>query len=138
MIIYLIEDINDLKYVGKTKQTLSKRFAQHLADKYSNGRPASSSKNLHLEHSIIYKLEECEKEFSKGREKYWINKIDCVNEKKLNGRNKEKQKEYYTEYNEKNKEKQKQYRIENKEKRNARVRELYKLKKQQSKLKSKQ
>ena len=34
VIIYCIEDINDLKYVGKTTQELRERFNQHLSRKY--------------------------------------------------------------------------------------------------------
>ena len=80
MIIYCIEDINDLKYVGKTKQKLYQRLSEHISHR---NRECSSNK-LNLFNSIIYTLEECEKEVSKEREKYWINKIDCVNILKLN------------------------------------------------------
>ena len=51
MIIYCIEDINDLKYVGKTKRKLSKRLSGH---KDLNTR--CSSKKLNLYNSIIYPL----------------------------------------------------------------------------------
>ena len=85
MIIYCIEDINDLKYVGKTTQKLTIRKNKHKSDKYC--RNDCSSARLHLEHSIIYPLEECEEENAREREQYWINKIDCVNEYKLNGEN---------------------------------------------------
>ena len=81
MIIYCIEDINDLKYVGKTKQKLNKRFQSHLSNK------SCSSKKLNLYNAIIYPLEECEEENAREREQYWINKIECVNEYKLNGEN---------------------------------------------------
>jgi hypothetical protein len=77
--IYCIEDINDLKYVGKTTQKLRARFNSHLSRKY-NKSPNYSSRFLHLEHSIIYLLEECEKEVSKEREQYWINKLQSVNQ----------------------------------------------------------
>ena len=96
MIIYCIEDINDLKYVGSTKQKLYERLNGHKWDE-QRGKKCSSRK-LNLYNSIIYQLEECVKDQRKERERYWINKIDCVNKKKLNGRDKEKQKEYMKEY----------------------------------------
>lgn len=94
VIIYCIEDINDLKYVGSTID-MRRRFNVHKHDKY-RGRNCSS-RLLHLEHSIIYQLEECDESLRKEREKYWINKIDCVNERKLNGENKKRSKERYHE-----------------------------------------
>ena len=76
MIIYCIEDINDLKYVGKTTQSLRRRFQAHK----DNGN--CSSNKLNLYNAIIYQLEECDKVVSKEREQYWMNKIDCVNVRK--------------------------------------------------------
>jgi len=81
--IYCLEDINDLKYVGSTKQTLERRKWAH-----NEKRKDCSSCILHVEHSIIYLLEECEDENRKEREAYWINKLDCVNQVKLKGRDK--------------------------------------------------
>jgi predicted GIY-YIG superfamily endonuclease len=80
--IYCIEDINDLKYVGSTTQKLKQRFTNHISDKRCN--KTCSSRELNLENSIIYPLEECSKEDRREREKYWINKLDCVNVLKLN------------------------------------------------------
>tara|TARA_R100000655_G_scaffold20989_1_gene43157 strand:+ start:79 stop:426 length:348 start_codon:yes stop_codon:yes gene_type:complete len=77
--IYCIEDINDLKYVGKTKQQLRVRYNQHLSRKYNNS-PNYSSRFLHLENSIIYLLEECLEDISKEREQFWINKLQSVNQ----------------------------------------------------------
>jgi len=104
MIIYCIEDINDNKYVGKTSLTLNQRFTKHLSSKYDKkSKSKCMTKNLHLEHSIIYLLEECEKHESNERERYWINKLDTVNKNNRyeNGR----RPNYYKEYSENNKEK---------------------------------
>ena len=101
MFIYCIEDINDLKYVGKTKQKIQYRHSNHLSDKYRNH--GCSSSKLHLEHSIIYLLEECSEEDSKEREQYWINNIDCVNERKLNGENIENTRRITREWNKRRK-----------------------------------
>jgi len=89
--IYYIEDINDLKYVGSTKQTLPQRLATHRADK-KNGKNCSSKK-LNLYYCIIYSLEECTEENRTERERYHINNIDCVNTRKLNYHDYEKTKD---------------------------------------------
>ena len=86
MIIYCIEDINDLKYVGKTNRKLHDRWRRHVSDKYNPKAKKCSSYKLNLLNSIIIPLEECEEENAKEREQYWLNKIDCVNTNKLNGR----------------------------------------------------
>ena len=83
--IYCIEDINDLKYVGSTSQKLYKRFSKHRCDHYI--KQNCSSCLLNLEYAIIYELEDCEEDVRKEREKYWINNLDTVNERKLTGRN---------------------------------------------------
>ena len=80
--IYAIEDINDLIYVGSTKQKLHQRLTGHRASKKYN-KCVSSSK-LNLDYCIIYELEKCEKEDKAEREKYWINKLDCVNTYRFN------------------------------------------------------
>tara|TARA_R100000654_G_scaffold73230_1_gene105810 strand:+ start:3654 stop:4019 length:366 start_codon:yes stop_codon:yes gene_type:complete len=90
--IYCIEDINDLKYIGSTEQKLHRRLTGHKQDKKKNKN--CSSRHLNLEYCIIYSLETCDIENRKEREKYWINNIDCVNERKLNGRDDEKYKAY--------------------------------------------
>lgn len=125
MFIYCIEDINDLKYVGKTKQSLSDRYKGHKSDKYC--KKGCTSSKLHLEHSIIYLLEECEEDLVKEREQYWIETIDCVNE--YNAVRKLTKEEYNKQY-------LIEYRKKNREKHNAYKREWRKLKKQQSKIKS--
>jgi len=97
MKIYCIEDINDLKYIGSTGQKLHRRLSQHKKDKKLGNK--CSSKKLNLYNCIIYTLEECLEDQRKEREKYWINKIDCVNHFKLNGRDLDNKKEYMKDYN---------------------------------------
>ena len=125
VLIYCIEDINDLKYIGSTKQKIEKRLANHKVSK------TCSSSKLNLYNSIIYPLEECEESERKERERYWINKIECVNTLKLNfnykeynklryNNNKDYFKEYKKQYNKeyylKNKDNFKQYSLKNKDK----------------------
>jgi len=93
--IYCIEDINDLKYVGSTKQPLNSRLSQHQCDLR---RATKSSSKLNLYNCIIYELESCPENERKERERYWINKIDCVNEKKLNGTDIERKRKRMKEY----------------------------------------
>ena len=102
--IYCIEDINDLNYVGSPGQKLHKRFTGHKQNKI-HGYGKCSSMELNLYHSIIYTLEECEDNQRKERERYWINKIDCVNRYKLNGLDKERSKKKVKEWRENNREK---------------------------------
>ncbi len=111
--IYLIEDINDLRDVGSTKQKIDDRLSRHRADKRI-GKYCSSSK-LNLDNCMIIELESCDLEQRKERERYYINNIDCVNQNKLNF-DKDKQKQYHKEYREKNKDYHKEYREKNKDK----------------------
>ena len=75
--IYCIEDINHLKYVGRTKQTLGNRLRQHRLDKSLNRN--TSSRELNLDNCVVRVLETCDPENKREKEKYWIHKIDCVN-----------------------------------------------------------
>jgi hypothetical protein len=116
--IYCIEDINDLKYVGSTTSKLNQRLTEHKSAKNIKDYNCSSQK-LNLEYCIIYELETCNESNRLERERYWINKIDCVNERKLNFNKKEYQKEYHKEYH-------KEYYKNNKEKRKEQMKEFYK------------
>jgi len=105
--IYCIEDINDLKYVGSTTRKLKYRLTQHKAHKHC------SSSKLNLYNCIIYELEKCDKSNRKEREKYWINKIDCVNINKLNI---VVDKDYKAKWREQNRDKCRQYTIKHRQK----------------------
>ena len=106
--IYCIEDCNSLKYVGSTKTTLNIRLRIHKNDKKRN-HYCSSSK-LDLYNCEIYSLEtDVNKKDKKERERYHINKIDCVNEKKLNGRNMKHRKIQQKEWRDTNRDKLNQY-----------------------------
>jgi len=83
--IYCIEDINDLKYVGSTKQKLNQRLKGHKHDK-KNNRNTCSSEIMDLDNCKIYEIEKCSIEDRYEREKYWINEIDCINKIKYLGR----------------------------------------------------
>ena len=80
--IYCIEDINDLKYVGSTKQKLNQRLSKHKNGKKRNNYCSSSK--LNLDNCKIYSLESCNESNRKERERYYINNINCVNTLKLN------------------------------------------------------
>jgi len=110
--IYLIEDINGLKYVGRTKKKLNIRISEHKHDKKRNHN--CSSEKLDLDKCTISCLDIAESpQEAHELEKFYINSIECVNDRKLNFDRKEYQKEYYKEYS---KEYNKQYYEINKDK----------------------
>ena len=78
--IYCITDCNGLNYVGSTIQPLKKRLYRHRT---SSNRQTKErvpvSHHLDLHHSTIKLLEECDECNRIEREKYWINKINCIN-----------------------------------------------------------
>jgi len=82
VLIYCIEDINGLKYVGSTKQNMYRRFRQHYCDMKRGGK--CTSNKLDLLNCEIYELELCEESNRTERESYWINKLYSVNTYKLN------------------------------------------------------
>ena len=97
--IYLIEDINGLKYVGRTKLTLNMRLRKHKSNKKRGAN--CSSKKLDLNNCEMNCLDIADSpEEAHELEKFYINSIDCVNYHKYNFDQKENKKEY----REKNKE----------------------------------
>ena len=72
----IINDINDKVYVGKTMNTIEKRFKEHCADSTRRGeenRPLYRAMNKYgIEHFSIHLIEECADEDASAREQYWI------------------------------------------------------------------
>ena len=135
--IYLIEDINGLKYVGRTKKTLNQRLSDH---KYDKKRKNCSSAKLDLDKCTITCIDIADSpEEAHELEWFYINSIDCVNHRKYNfdkkesekkkyQKNKDKIKQKQKEWREKNKEYDKQYYQKNRDEINRKRRERYKLK----------
>ena len=75
--IYKItNDINDKVYVGKTENSLDKRFAEHCKDsqkREEEKRPLyAAMRKYGIEHFSIELIEECDIEVVALREQYWI------------------------------------------------------------------
>lgn len=75
--IYKItNDINNKIYIGKTLQTIEKRWKEHSRDykrENINKRPLYlAMKKYGIEHFHIEEIEECSLERSDERERYWI------------------------------------------------------------------
>lgn len=75
--IYKITNIkNDKIYIGKTNNTIKKRFQEHCQDSkglhYEN-RPLYKAMNKYgIENFKIEQIEECSPEIASERERYWI------------------------------------------------------------------
>ena len=83
--IYCIEDINGLKYVGSTKETLRKRHIRHKSKKRSTtDKCRTTSRYLDLDNSNISLLEECDENNRREREQFHILNTKCVNLVKSN------------------------------------------------------
>lgn len=77
--IYKIEDINDLIYIGKTKNNLIKRFCNHKCE-YRNHYGKCSSHKLNLYNCIVTPIEiNLSEEEAIEREAYYIQNTECVN-----------------------------------------------------------
>jgi len=90
--IYLITDCDNKKYVGKTTKPLKYRLSAHKSDK--NITRNCSSRLLNLDNCKIKLLAMCNKEDSQDLEKFYINKIDCVNIIKFKGYRSEREIKY--------------------------------------------
>jgi len=83
--IYCIEDINGLKYVGSTKETIRRRLVRHKSKKRSKtDTKRTTSRYLDLDNSNIYLLEECDENNRREREQFHILNTKCVNLVKSN------------------------------------------------------
>ena len=79
--IYKItNDINNKIYVGKTSDTIDRRFKKHILDSRKeryNKRPLYDAMNKYgVEHFHVEQLEECSCDLASEREIYWINELD--------------------------------------------------------------
>tara|TARA_R110000803_G_scaffold140359_2_gene206893 strand:- start:30 stop:449 length:420 start_codon:yes stop_codon:yes gene_type:complete len=120
--IYLLEDCNGLKYVGRTKQNLFQTYAAVSDMKRGN----CSSGKLDLENANISWIDvaDCEED-ARELEEFHINSIDCVNKQKLNFDKKEWKKEYRVKNKEEINRKIKEYRSERRQEFRAKAREHY-------------
>jgi group I intron endonuclease len=72
----IVNDINDKVYIGKTENSLAKRFAEHCKDsqkREEEQRPLyNAMRKYGVEHFSIELIEECDIEIVSMREQYWI------------------------------------------------------------------
>lgn len=82
--IYVITNqINGTQYVGKTTDTIPKRWQKHLSDRHRKVREIrplyDAFKKYGIDNFTIEQLEECSWEILSEREQYWIDKLDTFN-----------------------------------------------------------
>lgn len=98
--IYVItNDINGKQYVGKTNNSIEKRFKEHISDSHRERcekRPLYFAMNKYgIEHFHISILEECSAEDSSQREIYWIDKLGTYGHNGYNATRGGDSKKYY-------------------------------------------
>lgn len=132
--IYLLEDINDNRYIGSTSEKrLEDRLSTHKRDQkeveFGVRKGRCSSMDLDLHYATIILLEEVEndKDIRREREKYYINNVypECVNKVRFTYDAKANARKYYANNKEKVKERNKKCRAKNPEKYNKTRREWY-------------
>lgn len=78
----IVNKVNGKKYVGKTSNTIEKRFRQHINDSkriYCEKRPLySAMRKYGTDNFYVYLLEQCDKEHLSERETFWINKLETL------------------------------------------------------------
>lgn len=83
----IVNDINDLVYVGQTKHSLNERLQMHLRDsrkkRCENRSLYKAFNSIGFEHFSIILLEICEDAIANEREIYWIDSFNSY----LNGYN---------------------------------------------------
>jgi hypothetical protein len=129
--IYLLEDINDNRYIGSTSEkNINDRLNTHRRDEREHllgirNRNCSSMK-LDLYHCNIIPLLECNNDWDRRRkwESYFMNYVypECVNNKRFKTMDK---KQYYKDNKERITIRNNNWREKNKEKVNAKRREYY-------------
>ena len=117
----IVDNTNDNIYIGITKKKyLSYRLSQHKYEYKTERGKNCMSKEIIMNGD--YKIELIEETDDKLRERYWIQKLNCVN-KVIPGRT---QDEYYKDNKEKLIQKSKEYYEKNTEKIIQQKREYYK------------
>lgn len=98
-IYVIINDVNDKQYVGKTNNSIEKRFKEHVSDSKKERcekRPLYNAMNKYgIEHFHIEELEECSAKESAEREEYWITKLDTYGHNGYNATRGGDSKKYY-------------------------------------------
>lgn len=80
--IYVITNqINGKQYIGKTNDSIEKRWKEHIHDSKRRNliekRPLYSAMNKYgIENFTVEQIEECPYETANEREQYWIKKLD--------------------------------------------------------------
>ena len=79
--IYLITNkINNKKYVGKTTQSIKKRWQEHLRNskkkKYELRPLYNAIRKYGIENFVIKEIEKCDADILSEREQYWIQHYD--------------------------------------------------------------
>lgn len=136
------------QYVGSTIQPLSKRLSNHVVkhNRWKNGKTSERiTSSIVLEndnfHIILIEPYSCSsKRELEQRERYWIEKLECVN-KTIPYRTNEELKAFYKDYhqryriehNDEIKERERLYREANREKKKAYLKEYHRKKKQNKK-----
>lgn len=81
--IYVITNkVNNKQYVGQTRQSISKRFAEHIYASKQSTPPQTISKAIKKyspKNFIVEQLEECDNELLDEKEIYWIKQLDTYN-----------------------------------------------------------
>jgi hypothetical protein len=117
--IYVIEDINDNRYVGSTgEKRLEDRLSTHKKDErnyyFGKRKGKCSSMKLNLHNAVIKPLMKCENNWDVRtiHESHYINNVypECVNENRLNCHSLENKKKRRLKYEKLNKEKIKENR----------------------------
>ena len=120
----IVDNTNNNVYIGSTCKTLKLRLSGHVSNykrylkgKYSNTTSFDIIKNNDYEILLVESFPCDYKDELLARERYWTNKIDCINKNKPGLLNElgevEYKKQYYVEHQEQINEWHKQYKAKN-------------------------